>query len=149
MITIGNLLDACGISYTDKQLVKLDKLVNELLKTLRLQQSNETTKHDSIPDSRNEDFERETELKPFQHSTQEFVIEPEQSRTKEKKAKEILLEIKKEFPKDPFVSLETLNNSKVISDMVKEENIETKGQLVSKYPFGVSKSTKKQTKFSL
>ena len=37
-IDIGNLLDACGISYTDKQLAKLDKLFDELLKKLILQQ---------------------------------------------------------------------------------------------------------------
>ena len=34
MNDIGNLLDACGISYTDKQLAKLDKLFDELLKKL-------------------------------------------------------------------------------------------------------------------
>ena len=51
MINIASLLDACGISYTEKQLVKLDKLVDKLLKQLRLQQFvyNETTKHDAIP----------------------------------------------------------------------------------------------------
>ena len=38
MIKIGSLLDACGISYTDKQLEKLDKLCDELLKKLILQQ---------------------------------------------------------------------------------------------------------------
>ena len=32
MINIGTLLDACGISYTDKQLKKLDRLFNHLVK---------------------------------------------------------------------------------------------------------------------
>ena len=52
MINIGNLLDVCGISYTDKQLTKLDKLVKDLLKKLSLHKldSNETTQNDSIPD---------------------------------------------------------------------------------------------------
>ena len=54
MIDIGSLLDACGISYTEKQLVKIDKLVNELFKKLSLQQfdSNETIKHEPIKDSK-------------------------------------------------------------------------------------------------
>ena len=53
MINIGNLLDACGISYTEKQLVKLDKLVNELFKRLSIQQfdSNATIKDKPIQDS--------------------------------------------------------------------------------------------------
>ena len=38
MINVENLLDACGISYTERQLVKLEKLINELLKKLSLQQ---------------------------------------------------------------------------------------------------------------
>ena len=51
MINIGNLLDACGISYTEMQLAKLDKLLNELLKNLSLQRfdSNKTTQHNPIP----------------------------------------------------------------------------------------------------
>ena len=75
MINVGNLLDACGISYTDKQLVKLDKLVNKLLKQLSLQQfvSNETTKNDSIPYSKTKIFE--TEITPSKHSIQELNIE--------------------------------------------------------------------------
>ena len=79
MINIGNLLDACGISYTDKQLAKLDKLVNELLQKLSLQQfaCDKTLQCDSIPvsldKSRNENFVNRTVLKPFQ----EFDIKPE------------------------------------------------------------------------
>ena len=70
MINVGNLLDACGISYTDKQLVKLNKLIDELLKKLNLQQfdSNQTKqKNDSILDSedksRKQDFENENKTK--------------------------------------------------------------------------------------
>ena len=55
MINIGKLLDACGISYTDKQLSKLDNLLNKLLKKLSLHQldSNETTplNHITPPDT--------------------------------------------------------------------------------------------------
>ena len=78
MINIGNLLDACRISYTDKQLAKLDKLVNELLQKLSLQQfaCDKTLQCDSIPvsldKSRNENFVNRTVLKPFQ----EFDIKP-------------------------------------------------------------------------
>ena len=78
MINIGTLLDACGISYTDKQLSKLDNLVNKLLEKLSLQQldSNETATHDStsdsLPDSedksRNEHLVSETKL----NSMEEF-----------------------------------------------------------------------------
>ena len=81
MIDIGNLLDACGIYYTDKQLSKLDKLVNELLKKLCLQQFdfNETAKHDSIPYSENKsrikDLGNKTELKSSQGCIQEFCFE--------------------------------------------------------------------------
>ena len=83
MINIGDLLDTCGISYTDKQLAKLDKLVNELLKKLCLQQfdSNETTQHYFNPDSedklRNEGFDEETKLEPFQTAIHEFDFELE------------------------------------------------------------------------
>ena len=67
MINVGNILDACGISYTDKQLVKLNKLIDELLKKLSIQQfdSNQIKqKNDSTLDSkdksRKQDFENET-----------------------------------------------------------------------------------------
>ena len=76
MIHIGNLLDTCGIFYTERQIVKLDKLVKMFLKQLSLQHfvSNETTKHDSIPYSRSEDFASKIEITPSQHSIQEFHI---------------------------------------------------------------------------
>jgi hypothetical protein len=57
MINIGNLLDACGISYADHQLAKLDKLLNELLKNLSLQQFEFEDK------LRNEDFVNKKEVK--------------------------------------------------------------------------------------
>ena len=130
MINIASLLDACGISYTEKQLVKLDKLVDKLLKQLRLQQfvSNETTKHDSIPYSRTKDFATKIEITPSEHCIQEFKVEPEpcyNNRIKDEMPKESAIEIKEEFPKDPFESLETINHSKDISDMVDEENVES------------------------
>ena len=83
MINIGNLLDACGISYTEKQLVKLDKLVNQVFKKLSLQQfdSDKTLKHEPIQDSEdklvNEDVTHDTEIKPFQHCSPEFEIKQE------------------------------------------------------------------------
>ena len=134
MITIGTLLDACGISYSDKQLSKLDNLVNKLLKKLSLQQldSNETIPHDStsdcIPDSedksRNENFATETKLKPLEEF--DFKHEPYYNNTiKEEILEDIAIEIKEECPKDPFASLETFNKSKDISDLVYEQNVES------------------------
>ena len=130
MINIGNLLDACGISYTEKQLVKLDKLVNKLLKQLSLQQfvSNETTKHDSTPYSRTKDFPSKIEITRSQHSIQEFNIELEACYNNtiiDEIPKGNEIEIKEEFLKDPFASLETINNSKDISDVVHEEIVES------------------------
>jgi len=134
MIDIGSLLDACGISYTDKQLAKLDKLLHELLNKLSLQQfdANETIQHGSIPDSddrlRNEEFASETELKPFQHYIQEFEFESEPHYNhiiKEEIVEESSIEIKEELPKDPYATLETINSSRDISDVLKEENIES------------------------
>ena len=134
MINIGNLLDACGISYTDKQLTKLDKLINELLKKLSLHKfvSNETTQNDSIPNyqdkSRTKDFTDKTELEPSQNYIQEFLFEPESQSNytiMEEISRESEIEIKDEFPKDPFASLETSNKCKNISDMVHEKNVES------------------------
>ena len=128
MINIGNLLDACGISYTDKQLAKLEKLLHELLKKLSLQQfdSNETTQqHDSTTDSedksRNEGFDEETKLKPFQTAIHEIDFEPEphcNNIIKTEILGENFIEIKEEF-----ASTETLENLEApvdVSDIVHE-----------------------------
>ena len=118
MINITNLLDACGISYTDKQLAKLEKLLHELLKKLSLQQfdSNETTQQqNSISDSednpRNEDIDEETKLKPFQTAIHEIDFEPElhcNNIVKAESLEESIIEIKEEF-----ASTETLENLEV------------------------------------
>ena len=131
MINIGNLLDFCGISYTEKQLVELDKLVNELLKKLSLQQfdSNGTKQqHDSTLDSEdkssNEDFYSETKLKPMEKF--DFKSDLHYDNTiKEEILEESDIEIKEELANDPFASLETFNNSENVSDMVHEENMES------------------------
>ena len=81
MIEIGNLLDTCGISYTDKQLAKLDKLIKDLLKKLSLQRydSNKTSQNHSNPEDklRNEDFAIKAELKTFQHCNEKINFQPE------------------------------------------------------------------------
>ena len=111
MINIGSFLDACGISYTDKQLAKLDKLFDELLNKLILQQYDfdETTQqHDSTLDyeqnASKEEFPNNTKLKPFQHCIPEFELktefksEPNYDNTiKEEILEESEIEIKKEF----------------------------------------------------
>ena len=129
MINIGNLLDVCGIYYTDKQLSKLDKLVNELLKKLRLQQFNSTP--DFKDKSRNEDFANKKEQLPFQYCIQEFDLESRsqyENPIKEEILEESAIEIKKEFPNDPFVSFKTKENSEDVSDIV-HENYET-GEII-------------------
>ena len=124
MIDIGNLLDACGIYYTDKQLSKLDKLVNELLKKLSLQQF-DSTPH-SKDKSRNEDFVNKKELKPFEL---DFESRSQYENTiKEEILEESAIEIKDEYPNDPFVSLETMENSEDVSDIV-HENYKT-GEII-------------------
>ena len=121
MIEIGNLLDTCGILYTDKQLEKLNELVKELLQKLSLQQddSNKTSQNHSNPNSedklRNEDFANKAELKTFQHSIEKFNFEHEPHCNNT-----ITEEIKKEFHHDPFASLEEFNKSEDVSDMVHE-----------------------------
>ena len=127
MINITNLLDACGISYTDKQLAKLEKLLHELLKKMSLQQfdSNKPTQHDSISDSedksRNEGLDEETKLNPFQTAIYEIDYEPEPHCNNMVKAEilgESFIEIKEEF-----APLETLENSEApvdVSDIVHE-----------------------------
>ena len=155
MIDIGNLLDACGISYTEKQLVKLDKLVNELFKRLSIQQfdSNATIKDKPIQDStdklENKDVAHNTEMKPFQHCSPEidikhefqinntikeevveeihcipefeFETEPNYDNTiKEEILEESEREIQKQFPKDPFASLDTFNNSEDVREITNE-----------------------------
>ena len=43
MIDIGILLDVCGITYTEEQLMKLDKLLNNLLQKYINVYSNDST----------------------------------------------------------------------------------------------------------
>ena len=71
-----------------------------------------------------EDFACKTELKPSQHGIQEINIEPEpcyNNTIMEDIPNENDIEIKEEFPKDPFALLETSNNCKDISIMVYAE----------------------------
>ena len=42
------------------------------------------------------------------------------------------IEIKEELPKDPYATLETINSSRDISDVLKEENIETNMKIEEK-----------------
>ena len=75
-----------------------------------------------------EDFACKTEIKPSQYGIQEFNIEPEpcyNNTIMEEIPNENDIEIKEEFSKDPFASLETSNNCKDTSVMVQEENMES------------------------
>ena len=130
IIDIGNLLDFCGISYTEEQLLKLNKLVNQLWKKLSLQQfdSNGTKQqHDSTLDSedksRIEAFCSEMKLKPMKKFDFKSDLDYN-NEIKEEVQEESDIEIKEEFANDPFASLETFDNSENVSDLVHEENIE-------------------------
>ena len=92
--------------------------------------ANETIQHGSIPNSedrlRTEDFTSETELKPFHHYNQEFDYESERQYNniiKEEAVEEISIEIKEEFPNDPFANLETLNSSESIINVQENQNL--------------------------
>jgi uncharacterized C2H2 Zn-finger protein len=118
------------------QLAKLDKLVDELLKKLSLQQfdcNKSIQQHDSTLDSedklRSEDFAIETKLKPIEEF--DFKSEPNCNITITEEITESAIEIKEEFPNDPFASLEIFNNSVVVeSDIMLEENRESNKSFV-------------------
>ena len=133
MINIGNLLDACGISYTGKQLEKLNKLVNELFKKLSLQQfdSNKTIKPEPIQDSKDkleyEDVAHITEKTIFQHCSPEFDVKQEfeiNNTSKEEVVEEIHCIPEFEFETD-FKSEPNYDNT-IEEEILEESAIEIK-----------------------
>ena len=101
MINIGILLDVCGITYSETQLLKLETLVNNLIKKLLEKNSSHIDHFTTCDDPVKEEFFDEN-----------------------------ILEIKD----DPLV--EPKENPLEIKDDI------SKGQLISKCPFGVFKSPK-------
>ena len=121
MINIGTLLDACGISYTEKQLKKLDRLFNHLVKGQIFKDfpgidSKDNSTKDSSSNSKSlKVYFIETKEKESSENVNEyFESENNVAIKEEENLEECALEIKDEF--DPFAALEAVENSKGISD---------------------------------
>jgi DNA-directed RNA polymerase subunit RPC12/RpoP len=129
MINIGTLLDACGISYTAKQLKKLDRLFNHLVKGNIFKNfpgigSKDNSYKDLSPhfkslkvyfiENKEKDSLSENDCsKYFEPETENNIV------IKEEILEENVLEIKEEF--DPLTTFETVENYKYISDNAYEE----------------------------
>ena len=129
MINIGTLLDACGISYTAKQLKKLDRLFNHLVKGNIFKNFPGIGSKDSsykdlsshvkslkvyfIENKEKEPLSENNCSKYFEAETENNVV------IKEELLEESVLEIKDEF--DPLTTLETVENCEYISDNTYEE----------------------------
>ena len=126
MINIGTLLDACGISYTSKQLKKLDRLFNHLIKGHIFKNfpgigSKENSYKDLSPHFKSlKVYFIENKEKDSENDCSEY-IEPKTENNlwiKEETLEESVLEIKDEF--DPLTTLETVENYKYVSDTTYE-----------------------------
>ena len=116
MIIIGALLDACGISYTEKQLKKLDRLFNHLVKGKLFKNypgtnSKDNSCKDSSPNSKSLKvcFIENKEKESSEHVNQYLELENNIA-IKEESVKEEVLEIKYEI--DPLALFEAVENSK-------------------------------------
>jgi hypothetical protein len=132
MINIGTLLDACGISYTEKQLKKLDRLFNHLVKGHIFKNfpgigSKDNSYTDLSPHFKSlkvyfienkgkESLSENNCSKYFEPETENNVV------IKEETLEESVLEIKGEF--DPLTTLETVENYEYIRGNKYEEYIQ-------------------------
>ena len=69
MIDIGILLDVCGIMYTEEQLIKLDKLLNDLVQKYINTYSNDSTsqkRSSNEPMIKQEDFIENDRIDQFE-----------------------------------------------------------------------------------
>ena len=131
MIDTGLLLDICEISYTEKQLTRLDKLINDFIK-----QHTFIKKFHGIGSKENSYQDLSSELK-FKSLKVYFIGTKEENSfkscdqnldpgtknndiIKEEFFEESVLEIKDEF--DPFANLDVIENSKDIGNTEYEEN---------------------------
>ena len=129
MINIGTLLDACGISYTAKQLKKLDRLFNHLVKGNIFKNfpgigSKDNSYKDLSPHFKSLKvyFIENKEKESLSENNCSKYFEPETENNvviKEEILEESVLEIKDEF--DPLTTLETFENCEYISDTTYEE----------------------------
>ena len=131
MIDTGLLLDICEISYTEKQLTRLDKLINDFIKEHIIKNFH------GIGISREKsylDLSAELKLKSLKvyfidtkgedsFKSCDQNLEPGTKNNdiiKEEFFEESVLEIKDEF--DPFANLDTIENSKYIGNTEYEDN---------------------------
>ena len=132
MINVGTLLDACGISYTEKQLKKLDRLFNHLVKGNIFKNfpgigSKDNSYKDLSPHFKSLKvyFTENKEKDSLSDNNCSKYFEPETENNiviKEEILEENVLEIKEEF--DPLTTFETVENYKYISDNTYEEYIQ-------------------------
>ena len=139
MINIGILLDVCGITYSETQLLKLETLVNDLIKKLLEKNSSDIDHFTTIDDPVKEEFfdDNILEIKddPFD--------EPEENPLEIKddiisnERKENILEITDDIPNVPIES-EFRKNSEVEPVFKEEQNDDQKDDrsLVQKYDCG-------------
>ena len=128
MINIGTLLDACGISYTAKQLKKLDRLFNHLIKGHIFKNfpgigSKDNSYKDLSPHFKSLKvyFIENKEKESWSENNCDKYFEPKTENNlwiKEETLEESVLEIKDEF--DPLTTLETVENYKYVSDTTYE-----------------------------
>ena len=125
MINIGSLLDACGISYTEKQLKKLDRLFNHLVKGKFFKNypgtnSKDNSFKDSSPNSKSLGvYFIETQEKESSENVNQY-LEPENNiAIKEESVEEEVKEIKDEI--DPLAFCEAVVEI-VMNELRKNKN---------------------------
>mgnify|MGYP001357969843 FL=1 len=123
MIKLSILLDVCGISYTEKQLLKLEKLVNDLLKQYIKNDFKEVNPEENLPEIKTEleDEERlsvENELLE-DIKVDENIVNEDVTIQQNLNLNLISKETKRE--QDPFVGIYDPNN---------QENLEIKDGLI-------------------
>ena len=124
MIDTGLLLDICEISYTEKQLTRLDKLINDFIKTFHGISAKENSYQDLSSELKFKSLKVyfiDTKGKNSFKSCDQN-LEPGTKNNdiiKEEFFEESVLEIKDEF--DPFANLDAIENSKDIGNTEYED----------------------------
>ena len=122
MINIGILLDACGITYSETQLLKLETLVNDLIKKLLEKNSSDIDHFTTCDDPVKEEFFDDNILEIKDDSFDE----PEENPLEIKddisnEREENILEVKDDIPNVPIES-EFRKNSEAESVFKEEQN---------------------------
>ena len=135
MISIGSLLDICGIIYTEKQLIKLENLVDSWIKklinvNLSLIESTENPKEPSDIDKLCNVDTIESHEKISSHQTKEPKSEQDPFVEIYDPNNQENLEIKDELIHDSFEKIGTNENS--FNDYLEGENIEQGSDAINK-----------------